>query len=106
MGVVDDLVRDDDGARLVIRVDSSDGGDRHDVLHPLGLQRPHIGLVVDLVRRNGVAIAVPRHEHDFMILDLAKGQRAGRLAVRRADHLPMGDLQICQLGQSGAADNS
>ena len=35
------------------------------VAHALRLQRPEVGAVVDLVRRERVAVAVAREEHDL-----------------------------------------
>ena len=48
------------------------------------LQRPDVGAVVHLVRRDRMAVAVPREEHHFAAADAAEGERARGLAVRRA----------------------
>jgi len=47
-----------------------------------------------------------RQKDHFLIADMAKSERAGRLAVRGARHLAMGDFQIGELSKPGAADDA
>ena len=51
---------------------------------PLFLQRPQVRAVVDPVRRNRVAVAVPGEEYRVALGDLAEQQRRRRVAVGRA----------------------
>ena len=57
------------------------------------------------MRRDGVAVTVARDEHDFVFLDGAESQRAGRFAIWGADHLAVGDFKIGQLGEAGTAND-
>ena len=87
-------------------MNAADGGHRHHAIDAMVLQRPQVGAVVHLVRRNGVAVAVTCQKDHFLPADAAKGECARRFAVRRARHLAVGDFKIGELGQPGAADNS
>ena len=72
---------------------------------PLVLQRPQVRAVVDAVRRDRVAVAVPREEHRVAARDLAEQQRRRRLAVGRADDLAVRDGEGRQPGEAAAADD-
>jgi len=53
-----------------------------------------------------VAVAVTRQKDHFLSADAAEGERARRFAVRRAPHLAVGDFEIGELGEPGAADDA
>ena len=58
---------------------------------PPRLQRPQVGAIVDAVRRDRVAVAVPGQEHGGAARHLAEHERCRRLAVGRADDFAMRD---------------
>jgi len=103
--VVDDLVRHHQRPWREPGADAAHRSHRYDFLHLLGMQRPQVGAVVHRVWWYGVIGTVARKKHHRSPLHLAKNQRAGRLAVRRAYRLTPHHLQVCKLGKSAAADD-
>ena len=69
------------------------------------LQRPEIGPVIDIVRRDGVAGAVAGQKDHLRAADLAVDERAGRLPIGRVQYLAALDFQIFQAGEAGAPDD-
>jgi len=57
------------------------------------------------MRRYGVALTVARQEHRFPSADSTEGERAGRLAVRRAYRQLSRDLEVGKPGEPAAADD-
>src|SRR5207302_4286544 len=104
-GIVDDLMRHKHRARLQVLADGAYRCYRDDIACPRVLQRPQVGAVVDLVRRDAVGLAVARQEYDVAIGDAAEGERAGRLAVGRARSLAASDLEVSELREAAAADD-
>ena len=103
-GVIDQLVRQDQVAGTAAR----DGADRGDGQHrgrAALAEGPQVRAVVDAVRGDGVAMAMAGQEDGIAVGDLAEQQRAGGVAVGRADHLAMGHRQGGQARQTGAADD-
>ena len=98
VGVVDHLIRYRDLARphvdgdAAYRIDGQHPGDAN------GAQGPDIGAVIDLVRRNRVAVAVTRQEDHFSLGDFSEGEMPGRLAERRTYHLPASNFKIGEIG--------
>ncbi len=86
--VVDDLVGHDQRAGTVLGAYAAHGRHRDHALYPEFLQRPDVGAVVDLVRSDRMTIAMPRQKHYLTTGEGADGDRARRLAERRAHHLP------------------
>ena len=62
------------------------------------MQRPQIRAVIDLVRGDRVAVTMAGQKYNFVAVDFAKGQCAGRIAVRGAHDLTPRDIQIGKLG--------
>ena len=93
-GVVDDLMGNDQVAGLQIGTDATVRSDRHDPCDATVTQGPDIGLVVDLVRRNRVAVTMTCEEGDFAASDLAESHGTGGLPVGRTQYLPMRDIEI------------
>ena len=88
-----------------MRGDAADGVQREHALRTQRLQRGQIGAVVDLVRRDRVALAVPGEEGNALAGQRAHADRPRGRPVRR-DRLLR--LDIGQLGQridAGAADD-
>src|SRR3954471_1800914 len=74
-GVVDDLVRNDEGSRAERRGYAADGRDRQH-FHRAGFpQRPKICSIVDLMRGDGVSLAVAREEDDVAAADAPQCER-------------------------------
>ena len=71
VGVVDQVVGQDECAVFKAVVDADDGGNGDDVFRAYGMQRPDVCAVVDFVRRNGMAEAVPRKEDDVLTAQFA-----------------------------------
>ena len=81
-GVVDDLVRQHQRAGPDVVADAADRGHRDDASRrPPRLQRPEVGAVVHLVRRDGVAVAVAGEEDHVAARRCAR--RSARPKARR-----------------------
>src|SRR5437773_9999190 len=105
-GIVDDLMRQQQRARLQVPANGAYGCHRDDLARPSVLECPQVGAEVDLMRRDAVAIAVARQEYHVAIGDAAERERAGRLAVRRARSLVTSDLEVAEYGEAAAADHA
>src|SRR5262249_36099152 len=106
MSIVDDLVGD---GGAFPDPDGADPPRRRGRNHRGGverMQRPDVGAIVDFVRRYRVAIAVAREENDLAPAYRPEDHGPGRLAVRRAHHLPAHDLQVRDLVERAAADDA
>ena len=102
-GPVDELVGDHQGAGLGLRLQPAHGAGRQHLLDAEAAQCPHVGAVVDPVRRELVPGAVARQERDRLPGDLADRDRGGRVAVRRA-HGDLGGV-LEELVEATAADH-
>ena len=69
--VVDQVVGQDERAGFKAVVDADDRGNGDDVFRTYGMQRPDVCAVVDFVRRDGMAEAVPREENDVLTAQFA-----------------------------------
>ncbi|OIQ65160.1 hypothetical protein GALL_532830 [mine drainage metagenome] len=72
VGIVDDLVGYDQRAGNKVGMDAADAGDGNDMGDVLILERPDVRAVVDLVRRNSMAVAMARKKNHFMPVDVAE----------------------------------
>ena len=72
MGVINDLIRHNDHTGLEIGTDTAHGRHRNDSVDPLLAQHPKIGAIVHQMRRDGVAITVPRHKNHLMLIQRAE----------------------------------
>ena len=102
--IVDDLVGKHQRARPQVAAYAADRRKRNHVTRALRMQRPDIGAVVDLVRRNRMAVAVPREEHHRVSAENAEGQCTRRLAVRCAHHFAPHRGKPPNLCETTAAD--
>src|ERR1700722_16585283 len=82
-GAVHKLVRDDQRAGAVGRGERAHRARRQDPPNPERAQRPQVGAVGDLVRREPVVLAMPGQEGDPAALDLADEHRLARLTEWR-----------------------
>src|SRR3954453_13662828 len=83
-GLIDDLVRNDEGSRAERCGYAADGRDRQHFHRAGFLQRPKIRAIVDLMRRDGVSLAVAREEDDVAAADAPECERGRCAAVWRA----------------------
>src|SRR5437867_2379990 len=104
-GIVDELMRQQQRARLQVPANGAYRCHRDNLARPSVLECPQVGAVVDLMRRDAVALAVARQEYHVAIGDAAERERAGRLAVRRARSLAASDLEVAEPGEAAAADD-
>ena len=105
-GAVDELVDDDEIAGRQILAQAADSGERHDVGDAAALQRVDIGAEIDLGRRQHVAAAVARHEHDRVAVERAKAEFV-RGRTERAVDPPPGDIgEAVDLVEPAAADDA
>jgi hypothetical protein len=105
-GVVDDLVRNDQLAGTEVSPDTTDRGHRYDTRDTDTFQGMHVGAVIHQMRWNRVAVAMAGKEDHILTTNATKTERTGRLAIRRAHHLAMRDIEICELRQAAAADDA
>ena len=89
-----------DIARVEIGPDAADRSDRNDAGGTTFPERPEIGAVIHLVRRNGVPIPVARQKSDRPATNLTKRHGTGRIAKRRAYNFTMRNIKIGQLRKS------
>ena len=104
-GVVDQLVRHAQVPRSHRRMDATHRVHRDHRLGTRLLQRPEIGAVVHLVRREAVRMTVTRQEQHLAPGVAATLERRGRRAIRRFDRQGLAQRQPFQLGQAGSSDN-
>ncbi len=104
-GVINDLVRHQQGARPQICPDATDGGNGNNGRGPHVFEGCDIGPVVHQVGRNGMAVAVARQKQGLNRSDAPHGNGAGRLTIGSTRHLAPQDLQVGQLGQTGTTDD-
>ena len=71
VGVVDQVVGQDECAVFKAVVDADDGGNGDDVFRTYGMQRPDVGAVVDFMWCDGMAEAVPRKEENVLTAQFA-----------------------------------
>ena len=110
LGAVDDLVRDYEVARADLLLQRADSGESDDSAHTEVTQSGHVGLVLDLMRREFMGEAVTREEGDG---DIVAGRRRGvvqdadgrrGLAPRRVDIERRGESEARQRLNASAAD--
>ena len=103
--VVDQLVRHAQVPRSHRRMDATHRVHRDHRLGTRLLQRPEIGPVVHLVRREAVRMTVTCQEQHLAPGVAATLERRGRRAIRRFDRQGLAQGQPIQLGQAGSSDN-
>jgi hypothetical protein len=102
-GPVDELVGHDDVAGRDAGQQPADGAGREHLTHAERPEGPHVGAVVDAVRRVRVALPVPRQERHPLLADLADRHVRRRGAVRRL-HRHVGRV-VEELVEAAAADD-
>ena len=105
-GVVDDLIRHHQRARQQVVTDAPHRRAGDQGLHAGLAQCPDVGPVVDVMRRDGVAVAMPRQEHHRNPGQPPERQRAGGLPPGRARHLAVHVFQAGQVQQATATDDA
>jgi hypothetical protein len=105
MRIVDDLIGYRKRARRKIIAYAADGRHRDHVRHACRVQRPDIGAVVHLVRRNHVAVPVARQKHHLAAADdpKSRGPEGSPCGVRTASSRSTVRLASC--AQAAAADD-
>ncbi|MNV74791.1 hypothetical protein D3C71_1680420 [compost metagenome] len=104
-GIVDDLVRQTEMPGAHGRLDTADRIHRDNRLGTRLPQRPEIGAVVHLVRRNSMRMAVASQEQHFAPRVLATQHRRRRRPIGSIQVQRRSNGQTIQLGQAGTADN-
>ena len=106
VGAVDELVDQHEGAGRQFLLERAAGRERDEIGDAGALEHVDIGAVVDVGRRQPVALVVAREEHHRQAGDLADAQRRRRLAPRALDALLAHVLQARQIVDAGAADDA
>ncbi len=106
MGIVDDLVWNDDGTRRQFGRDTPDRCYGNHFPHTLRMQGPQIGAIVHKMRRNGMAVSMTRQEHNLVTIDVTECQCTGRFSIGGPNHLAVSDFEIGELGEAGTADDA
>src|SRR6202022_652490 len=105
-GAIDELIDQHEGAGGQLLLERSAGPQRYQVGHARALEHVDIGAVVDVGRRQPVALVVARQKHDRRAGNLADAQRRRGLAPWALD-LPLPHLlQPRQVVDAGAADDA
>jgi hypothetical protein len=87
---VNDLVRHDDGARPVLRLQGAHGAGGQDLSNSDRAQSPEVGAVVDAVGREAVALPVPGQEGDPPTLEIPDDDIVAGVTERGGDGEPFG----------------
>ncbi len=103
-GVVDELVRDDDAAGGRFFRDAAHGCHGDDAVDPGVRECAQVGAVIDLVRGDGVVVAVAREEGDRGVFDGAGNEAGGRGAPGGLGGLFFAVFDEVELVKPGAAD--
>ena len=106
VGAVNELIDQHEGAGRHLLLERTAGRQRNQIGDAGAFQNVDIGAVVDVGRRQPMALVVARHEDDRQAVDLADAERARRLAPRRRNALLAHILQTRQVVDAGAADNA
>lgn len=105
LGAVDDLVWDDEVARLDVLLQRADGGEGDDAAHAEGAERRDVGAVRDLMGRERVVCAVAREEGNHGVAVGEDGDRGGGGAPR-CRNVQGGDWGVAlELLEASAADD-
>src|SRR5262245_4610723 len=103
-GAIDELVNEDEGAGREFLLERAAGRQRNEVGHAGALQHVDIGAIVDVARRQPVAVVVARHERDRQSVDVAEAKRRRWGAPRARDQLLAHILEARQVVETRAAD--
>ncbi len=106
VGAVDELVDQDEPPRRQVLLERAAGRQRDEIGDADALQNVDIGAVIDVGRRQPVALVVARQEHHGETCDLADAQRRRRLAPRAFDALLAHLFQPRQVVNAGPADDA
>src|SRR4051812_20717500 len=87
MRAVDELVDQHEGAGRQLFLERAAGRERNEIGHAGALQTINVGAVVDIGRREPMALVVARQEYDGQAGNLADAQRGGWLAPWARDAL-------------------
>ena len=84
----DVIAAGNDGARRQVGLERADGIDRKDILVAEVGERADVGAIVDGVRRQGEAIAVPVDEHKIPVLPVSDWAKSGPDGPNRPGRKP------------------
>ncbi|MOA10356.1 hypothetical protein D3C78_1302420 [compost metagenome] len=104
-GVVDQLVRHAEVPGAHGGMNAAHRIDRDDRLGTGLLQRPQVGPIVDLVRRDAMRMTVTGEEQHLATAELAAQDVGRRRAIGRFQRYCFADAESFELGQPGSADD-
>src|SRR6185369_9930134 len=105
-GAVDELVDQYEGSRRQYRPERSTSRKRDQVGHAGALEYVDVGPVVDVGRRQPMALVMPRQKDDRKPCDRTAPKRRGRLAPGAGDRLFAGTLEPRQVVNARSSDNA
>src|SRR5215471_16149282 len=103
---VDELVYDDEIARNEVLTQAADRGQRDDIGHAASLQRVDIGAEIDFRRRQHMAAAVARQEHDRLTIERAKAEFVRSRTERALDTPPLDIGEPVDLVETATPDDT
>ena len=106
MRAVDELVDQNESAGRQVLPERAAGRERDQIGDAGALEHVDIGAIVDVGRRERMALVVTRQEDDRQAGDIADAQRRRGLPPRAGDVLFADILQPRQIVDAGAADNA
>src|ERR1700744_5296710 len=106
MRAVDELIDQHEGAWRQILLERTAGRQRDQIGDAGAFEYVDIGAIVDVGRRQPMALVVPRQEHDRHSGDLADAQSRRRLAPWALDALGFPLFEARQIVNAGAANNA
>ncbi len=68
------------------------------------LERPDVGAIIHIMRRNGVPMAMASQKDRFLATEMTENERRRRFSEWCAHHLAPGDFKILEIGESAATD--
>src|SRR5262245_54039668 len=106
MGAVDELIDQHEGAGRQLLLERAAGRQRHEIGHARAFEHVDIGAVVDVGRREPMALVMARQEDDLLPRDLADAQRRRRLTPWAFDAALPHFAEPRQVVDAGAADDA
>src|SRR5215467_15958612 len=101
-----ELADDDEIARYEVLTQAADCGQRDDVGHAATFQRVDIGAEIDVRRRQHVAAAVTRNEHDRLTIERAKAEFVRGRTERALDSPPLDIGEPVDLVETATPDDT
>src|SRR5262249_9456356 len=103
---IEELIRDDDMQRRVLLLETAHGARRNDAFDAQRLEPEDVGSEVQLRGKQAVPRTMPRQKGDTPAAEGPDQIRAGRIAKRRLERLPLAVGQLRHVIEAATADHT